>query len=191
MTNQRAKKRLRKEFLEKRLQLQRLDHEKLSSQIVENLAQWLVAKDFDKIFYYWPHKGEANILSLPSVLDKGFEFSLPIVKPDKRMEFYCWEKGDSLQKNCFGINEPCPRKESHRVPDKKTLIIVPSLALDPSGTRLGFGGGFYDRYFSRYPRASKLGVVFSFQFVKNLPKEEKDVRVNYIVTENKRFLISL
>ena len=100
------------------------------------------------------------------------------------MDFYLWKEGDSLRQNIYGISEPVIEEKEAKDPDDSTIVLVPCVGLDIKGNRLGTGAGYYDRFFNRFPSLCKVGVVFSKQFVKEIPAEEKDVRVNYIITEN-------
>ena len=84
--------------------------------------------------------------------------------------------------NKFGIPEPI--KTKIKIPN---FIIVPILAFDKNKYRLGYGGGFYDRYLVKYLKKFKniltVGVAFSFQKLHKLPTEKNDVKLNYILTE--------
>jgi 5-formyltetrahydrofolate cyclo-ligase len=72
-------------------------------------------------------------------------------------------------------------------PDKIDLFIVPGLAFDINGNRLGYGGGYYDRYL-RELRAVKIGLAFEEQLVNSIPTEEKDIPLNIIQTEENRYV---
>jgi 5-formyltetrahydrofolate cyclo-ligase len=72
------------------------------------------------------------------------------------------------------------------VPETIDLVIVPALAYDPSGNRLGRGGGYYDRFLSRLRRsATKVGLAFDVQIIDEVPVEERDVQVDMIVTDRR------
>jgi 5-formyltetrahydrofolate cyclo-ligase len=72
------------------------------------------------------------------------------------------------------------------VPESIDLVIVPALAYDPSGNRLGRGGGYYDRFLSRLRRsATKVGLAFDVQIIDEVPIEERDVQVDMIVTDRR------
>ena len=99
------------------------------------------------------------------------------------MQFYEWKKNNILKINQFGMLEPAFLNE-HIVPD---IMLLPLLAYDNQNNRLGYGGGFYDRYLERYLKTHNsiltIGVAFSFQKHHKLPVSNKDVKVNYILTE--------
>lgn len=117
------------------------------------------------------------------LLPDAFSFALPVVKEKYEMDFFLWEKKSDLMVNRFGIKEPKPDEKNKVIPDQKTLVLVPSVALDKKGNRLGMGLGYYDRYFAKYPKACKVGVVFSCCVVDNIPREDHDLKVDYIATD--------
>ena len=108
---------------------------------------------------------------------------LPVITKNKVMYFYEWEKNDILQINQFGMLEPAILSR-HIIPD---IMLVPLLAYDTQNNRLGYGGGFYDRYLNKYLKSHNniltIGIAFSFQKYHKLPFSNKDVKVNYILTE--------
>ena len=85
----------------------------------------------------------------------------------------------------FGILEPTEGEIYN--PDKIDLFIVPGLAFDINGNRLGYGGGYYDRYL-RELRAVKIGLAYEEQLVNSIPTEEKDIPLNIIQTEENRYV---
>ena len=90
-----------------------------------------------------------------------------------------WRKGAALEPARFGIPEPV---EKHPVrAEDVTLWIVPGLAFAKDGARLGYGGGFYDRFFSAAPGAPKIGVAYPFQIVPEIPLAPHDVPVDSVV----------
>ena len=98
------------------------------------------------------------------------------------MFFFSWKKNDVLFVNKFGILEPA--KTQIKIPD---VILVPILAFDKNRYRLGYGKGFYDRYLNKYLKKFKniltVGVAFSFQRHHKLPINQKDVKLDFIITE--------
>lgn len=88
--------------------------------------------------------------------------------------------GRDLVPGRFGIREPV----GDELPPPPDLILVPGLAFDRWGSRLGWGGGFYDRWLDSHPGVPRLGVGFSCQIVEQLPGEPHDLRVNFVLTED-------
>ena len=98
------------------------------------------------------------------------------------MNFYKWSKKDILYLNKYGIPEPLKSKKI--LPD---IILVPLLVYDKNKNRIGYGKGFYDRYLNKFIRFHKkiitVGVAFSFQKYHNLPVNNKDFKLDYIITD--------
>ena len=99
------------------------------------------------------------------------------------MHFYKWKKNDILKINQFGMLEPALLLD-YIIPD---IMLVPMLAFDNNNNRLGYGGGFYDRYLNKYLKTHNnivaIGIAFSFQKYHKLPVSNNDVKLNYILTE--------
>ena len=147
----------------------------------------LVTKKFKKrsfkLAIYYPSSFEINVLKLLEfnyILNQNL--LLPIIEENNLMNFFSWKKNEVLQVNKYGILEPLKLKQN--VPD---IMLVPLLAYDKNKYRLGYGKGFYDRYLNKYLKAFKniftVGVAFSFQKYNKLPINDKDVQLNYILTE--------
>ena len=101
------------------------------------------------------------------------------------MDFFCWSSQDPLQINKFGIPEPTSGKMV--VPN---ILLVPLVAFDKNCNRIGYGGGYYDRYISKFDNRNqmiKIGIGFSFQRVKNLPINRHDKKLDYVITEKNFF----
>ena len=98
------------------------------------------------------------------------------------MNFYSWKKNDILSVNKYGILEPIKTKKV--IPD---IILVPLLAFDKNKNRLGYGKGFYDKFLNKYvkthQRILSIGIAFSFQKHHNLPNNNKDFKLDFIITE--------
>jgi len=135
-----------------------------------------------KIGGYYPSNYEIDDLEILDVLDKkNFKISLPIVKKNNQMNFYSWSKKDPLKVNKFGIPEPVSSKILY--PD---ILLVPLVGYDKNLNRLGYGGGFYDRYIEKIDKikkVTKIGLAFSYQKVKSVPIDQHDKKLDFIITE--------
>ena len=99
------------------------------------------------------------------------------------MDFFQWSSKEPLKINKFGIPETISNKKIY-----PKILLIPLVGFDDQLNRLGYGGGFYDRYISRVQNKYeiiKIGVGFSFQKVKNLPINKYDKKLNCIITEKK------
>lgn len=172
---------LRKLFLEKRDNTS-FDLMKIaSSQIQKKLKRIRVFKDAQKIGAYFPIGSEIQTQDIiQEVLASGKEMFLPKVI-GKEMEFRKISDFSSLEKGSFEIMEP--RKECP-IENNLDVIIVPIVAISPSGVRLGYGHGYYDRFLSKN-KTSTIALTLEKQIVKNIPKTEYDVLIDWIVTEDR------
>ncbi|MGB4579562.1 MAG: 5-formyltetrahydrofolate cyclo-ligase, partial [Methanoculleus sp.] len=88
----------------------------------------------------------------------------------------------ALIPSTFDVPEPLGHELPAR-PEDVQVVIIPMLAFDIEGNRLGYGAGYYDRFLSRYPHVTKIGAAFSCQQTENIPTDDNDVKMDYIVTE--------
>ncbi len=135
---------------------------------------------------YYPTNYEIDDLDILDLLEKkNFKVSLPIIKQNNQMNFYKWSSNEPLKINKFGIPEPLPSKIFY--PD---ILLVPLVAYDNNLNRLGYGGGFYDRYIERIEKIKKvikIGLAFSFQKISSIPINQYDKKLDFIIT-NKEIL---
>ena len=131
---------------------------------------------------YFPTNHEIDDLEILNYFfKKGSTISLPKIKKKSQMEFYRWYKNDPLLINKYGIPEPATTKRVY--PD---ILFVPLVAFDKELNRLGYGGGFYDRYIqkiSKIKKIVKVGLAFSFQKLKTIPTNKHDKKLDIIITE--------
>lgn len=141
---------------------------------------------------YCPIQAEVDILAIMEDY-KGL-LALPVIDPlTKEMQFRSWKDGDPLIKNMYGILEPS--KEAELV--KPDVVFVPLLAFDESGHRLGYGGGYYDKYLQKLKAEAKdrktifIGLAYESQKLDSIPAEEHDEKLDFILTEKKLYAGSL
>ena len=131
---------------------------------------------------YYPSNYEIDDLELLVLFKKkNFKVSLPIIKKNNQMNFYNWSRNDLLKINKFGIPEPLASKIIY--PD---ILLVPLVAYDGHLNRLGYGGGYYDRYIEKLEKIKKvikIGLAFSFQKISSIPINQYDKRLDFIFTE--------
>ena len=138
--------------------------------------------NFKSIGGYYPSNYEIDDLNILDLLEKkNFKVSLPIIKKDNQMNFQSWSRNDPLKINKFGIPEPVSSKIIY--PD---ILLVPLVAYDSSLNRLGYGGGYYDRYIEKIEKIKKvikIGLAFSFQKISSISTTQYDKKLDFIVTE--------
>ena len=114
---------------------------------------------------------------------KKFRIALPVIKSSNKMSFKSWVYKEPLYVNKFGILEPKNSKKKI-IPD---LIMVPLVAFDNHLNRIGYGKGYYDRSLKKIRKINKnaitLGIAYSFQKCTQIPVNDNDFRLDYIITE--------
>jgi 5-formyltetrahydrofolate cyclo-ligase len=131
---------------------------------------------------YWPIRDEVDTrMLIQGLRDRGQTILLPaIIDPERPLVFRTWSDGETLELGPFGTRAP-PAGAPEMAPD---LILLPLLAFDPAGTRLGYGGGYYDRTIASLPRRPQLvGLAFEAQEMDELPRDTHDIALDAVVTE--------
>lgn len=133
------------------------------------------------VFLYASFGDEVPTWTMMAYLRRhGVPVCLPRVSGPHTMEFHVWNK-EPLLKNRFGIREPSSDLPVD-VPDQDCLVLVPGLRFDRSGYRLGYGGGYYDAYFSAHPDGVKAGLLYRRQLsLSDLPHTKDDQKLDYLV----------
>ena len=131
---------------------------------------------------YYPYNYEIDDLEILNLLEKKqFNISLPIINKNNQMNFFKWSNNYPLKINKFGIPEPVSSRIFY--PD---ILLVPLVGYDGNLNRLGYGGGFYDRYIEKIEKIKsviKIGIAFSFQKITSVPTNEYDKKLDFIITE--------
>jgi len=155
--------------------------------ICAHLLRLLEQRDDLHIAAYHACFGEPDLISALSVLHaSGRRIYLPVVCA-RLLEFRRWHPGDPLTPGAFGIGEP---KTGERCAvERLDLVLMPLVAFSANGTRLGMGGGYYDRSlaFSLAPGIEgplRLGIAYGLQEVDSLPAQSWDVPLDGVITEH-------
>ncbi len=131
---------------------------------------------------YYAYNYEMNIMSILEKFERlDYSVSLPKINKSSKMNFFHWSSNDPMKVNQYGIPEPVSTKKKQ--PD---ILLVPLLAYDANLNRIGYGGGFYDRYIARTKRKKKIitiGLAYSFQKVKKIPINRHDMKLDFVITE--------
>ncbi len=177
------KKILRKKLIKKRQK----NYLEISTEHISKIADLLKKKykNIKVIGGYIPIKYEFDCLKLLKFLEsKKYSICLPIIKKNSQMDFYKYLFKDPMKINKLGIPEPIKSTKSI-IPD---LILIPLVGYDKNLNRLGYGGGYYDRYIeknSTIKKIVKIGLAFSFQKTKKLPINKFDKKLDRVITEKK------
>jgi len=136
------------------------------------------------VMVYVPKPPEVDTMPLiRHLLQQGVRVVVPIIERETRtLRLSCLEDPDNLVISTFSVPEPIG-KEIPVCGEDLEVVIVPLLAFDRAGHRLGYGAGYYDRFLSLYPRAKKIFAAFSCQEIRSVPADDNDVAMDMIVTE--------
>lgn len=159
--------------------------------------RWRRFLNSQRIAFYLPNDGELDLRPLMNLAWKmGKSCYLPVISKTthNRLWFAPYREGQPLRPNCFNIPEPASGKFSGLSAKYLDLIMMPLVAFDRSGNRLGMGGGFYDRtlaylrHRNHWQRPFLAGVAYEFQCVDQLPVQDWDVPLNAVITEQSLYL---
>lgn len=142
------------------------------------------------LFYPIEGRNEVDLRALdPVIRARGGRVAYPSIDADARvMTFRFVADPERMVERGLGFREPSNDDEEARALD---VIVVPALQIDPSGHRIGYGAGFYDRALVRFsPPARRVGVAFDFQLVPEVPVTEGDVALEAVVTDTRVLRIS-
>ena len=131
---------------------------------------------------YYPYNYELDIMKILNDFEKkNFLISLPKVRKNFKMDFFYWSVKEPLKINKYGIAEPISNKIVY-----PNIFIVPLIAYDEKLYRIGYGGGYYDRYLKKIKKRKKvitIGLAYSFQKVKKIPNNKHDIKLDFVITE--------
>lgn len=153
-----------------------------SDTIAQYLLDWELYQNAQRVFFYYPLGKEVSLLPvIQEALRAGRHCAFPKTFGDK-MAFYEISDLRELKEGRFHVMEPQAEgdKPDLREPD---LCFVPGLAFDLAGGRLGYGKGYYDRYFAHKGAAVLVGCAFSCQIADRLMVDAWDIRMDYLVSE--------
>lgn len=179
------KKIIRKEILNNRNKLNTNLIKEFSKEIQNNLINNDVYKNSNSIFIYISFGTEVETIDIiKNALNLGKEVYVPKTnKSTKEMDAIRINNFDNMTVDKWGILEPIS-VDKNKIGENFDLIIMPGVAFDRDGNRIGYGGGYYDKYILNHSKESKrLALAYDFQIVKNIKNEEHDIKVNYIITE--------
>lgn len=185
------KKLLRKTMIEKRDGVDVLYRQKAEIQIKNTLLEKDFYKKSKNIFIYVGFGSEIDTsVYIKEFLEDGKKIYVPrIGKVSRIMDAVEIDGLEDLKANKYGILEPSDENQGVNK-DILDLIILPGVAFDENGGRLGYGGGYYDTFLQDgLNGVTKVVLAYDFQIVKALPLEEHDIKADYIITEKRNIYI--
>lgn len=176
-----TKKQIRREILKRRETLSEEEWKRRSEKLTAFLLEQPIYRESEIIYCYVSYRFEADTWRfIMYSLKNGKSVAVPKVCGDE-MKFYYIRDVDELKEGYRGIFEP-PETNEEAI-EEGVLFIMPLVAFDREKHRLGYGGGFYDRYLEKHPNHFKIGIGFSFQETEYVPVEQYDINPDRIWTD--------
>lgn len=183
LTDFERKKELRREMLALRRALSDDEVEKKSHLLTEEILALPQYKKAKRIMAFLAMKGESNLDELITrALAEGKEVYIPVCLPERKMEAGRLLSMDHFERGPLGLRN-LPKGYDVAEPEAMDLVLIPAVACDREGNRLGMGAGYYDRYLSRVPVEKRIAALWDFQVVEAIPSEPFDEPVAGIVTD--------
>ena len=183
------KQTLKQEILEKRKSITREEIKGKSAKINENFYSLDEFKEAKNVMLYVSFNNEVSTIEIIKelLIKKGKNVIVPyVLKNNPILQLSELKNFNELEPKTFGILEPKDsyvRGFSYKNID---LIILPGVAFDQNGHRIGYGYGYYDRFLKKLSKnVVKVGFAFDFQLVEKIPEERHDVPVDIVVTEER------
>ena len=178
--NLETKKEIRHKIIRLRKEMDSLAWQEATKEITEKIIRHPRFLEETDIYCYVNYNGEVGTeLLMEEAWKLGKHVWLPKVEGSE-MEFYLVESRQELEPGAYGIFEPAGEQKAD---GKEGLMIMPGVAFDKDGHRIGYGGGFYDKYLEKHPELYAIAVAFELQMYPEIPWEEYDIRPQKIVTE--------
>ncbi len=182
-----SKESLRKAGLKVRGDLDAATRKKKSEEIARQFFSMKEARGAETIAFYISCKDEVETEAMiKRAIEMGKRVAAPVARVgERRLDMvYLYDFEEGVKEGAYGILEPIEGSGPTLKAEEIDVIIVPALAFDRTGARLGYGCGYYDRFLKRLKdEAVKIGLAFEVQMVDEVPFESHDERVDYIVTE--------
>ena len=184
--NMDRKKEIRAKILKMRQALPKEEVREKSLRIMRRIEETETFKNADNLLAYIDFRGE---VATGTLIEKAWELGKKVYVPrvaGKEMEFYQIHSFEDLEKGAYGILEPkkeCPVYEAGE--GQTTLAILPGSVFDEKKNRVGYGGGFYDRYFEKRKDICRIAAAYEMQIVEEIETEEFDLPTDYVTTEER------
>lgn len=173
------KKNIRNQIREKRESLSSFEVKETSEKITKALLKSKYFQEAEVIMSYMSFKNEIDTNEInEAALRAGKKLLFPKIVGKEKIEAV--EYGKGFQKGAMGIEEPIGDGYTGKI----DLIIVPGIAFDKTGNRIGFGKGYYDRFLENYPDSIKISCAYDFQLVEKIVIEKHDKKIDIIFLKN-------
>ena len=178
------KRLIRKQIFAARKQCSDAQVEEWSHQITD---QVLKLSEFVKAKHILAYADYNHEVMTRYIIEEAWKAGKEVAVPKvvgKDMVFYRLTDFSQLEPGYFGIPEPV-RGEIVKWED--ALMVMPGVAFDPENNRVGYGGGFYDKYLEKHPNLHAVAIAFELQMYRELPFEEHDIKPEKVVTEKQSY----
>ena len=172
----RAKQSLRELLIQKRRMMSAEERTAQSALILSQLEKMTVFQEAKTVLLYYPKNNEVDVLPLFKRYKRDKVLLLPVTHR-RGMTANPYEGNDKMHRGKVGIPEPTTPPYEGEI----DLIIVPAVAFDKQGNRLGRGGGYYDRFLKKQSHATVIGVGYDFQLVDEVPVRKHDQKMHRII----------
>jgi 5-formyltetrahydrofolate cyclo-ligase len=178
---------LRREILRQREMLSAEDRQTKSLAINENFQRLIAEFQPATIFLYINFRSEVETMDmLRQALGQNIRVAVPLtLQKESRLEAYeITDPARQLRPGYCNIPEPDPEQAVLLDPAKIDLVVLPGSVFDLQGNRLGYGGGYYDRFLANEaPKALRVGLAYEMQLVDKVPAQAHDEPLDYLITE--------
>jgi 5-formyltetrahydrofolate cyclo-ligase len=189
---EKSKERIRKLFIGKRKSLSQFEVEQKSKLVISKLKDLEVYKKSKTILAYLNTQNEVITTDFISeCIKEGRAVYLPVVlKEQNQLEFYrVFNVNTDIHLGKFRIYEPAANPNNRVGLEAIDVVIVPGIAFDTKKNRLGYGGGYYDRFLKDLaPEVTKIGLGFDLQIIDEIPVESFDISMNIVITEKRWYI---
>ena len=172
----RAKQRMRELLIQKRRMLSAEERTAQSELILSQLEKMTVFREAKTVLLYYPKNNEVDVLPLFKRYKRDKVLLLPVTHRNG-MTANPYEGNDKMHRGKVGIPEPTTPPFEGNI----DVIIVPAVAFDKEGNRLGRGGGYYDRFLKKQTHATIIGVGYDFQLGDEVPVRKHDQKMHRII----------
>ena len=152
----------------------------LSQKICDRLIDTEIFQKANCVALYYALEDEVRTSGIIKEWYKKKTIGLPVISGEN-IDFHLYTGEDYLKKGVFGISEPASGEII--TPENIDLYIIPGIAFDRNGNRIGRGKGYYDRYLHGIDKPI-IGVCFDFQLIEMVPAEKHDIKMTMVITEN-------
>lgn len=174
------KKELRSQIRQKKRAMTPEEIERASLRLAEQFRNSELYRNADTIYGYLPYNQEVRTVGmLQQALKDGKKVAVPKVFGDDMKFIYITEFENGIAKGYCGIPEPIA--DGPVAEERHALVLMPGLCFDPQGHRIGYGGGFYDKFLAREPEHPTIALCYAFQMCPHLETDTYDIPVDQVL----------